>query len=146
MRGQDSSSDLGAHSAIFPCFSPAGTKDSPSCFPLSQDSWSEKAQSLSEGTRSWQCVSPTASAFLSADESPSEDECVVWAPSLSASTCAEGRPAQLTPPLLCLRAYVSLPQFFSLNLSLFSDKGPHLQTQPSSCTIFSNKERKSISL
>lgn len=106
----------------------------------------KRLRACSEGTLSWQCVSATASAFFSADQSPSEDECVVWATSLSASTCAEGRPAHLTPPLLRLRAYVSLPQFFCLNLSLFSDKGPHLQTQPSSCTIFSNKERKSISL
>lgn len=78
----------------------------------------KRLRACSEGTLSWQCVSATASAFFSADQRPSEDECVVWATSLSSSTCAEGRPAHLTPPLLRVRADVSLPQFFSLNRSV----------------------------
>lgn len=137
-RGRGRSSQAGE--ALLPSLPVCPQQDLRGPFPApteSEDPWGVNARACSQGPRprhTWVPMSPEAraSGFL-----------LCWSQHLRGHVSAQLSrwvavscwPVQkdiqchLTP-LLCPKAYIALPEFFSLILSLSGDKGPHLGGSP----------------
>lgn len=137
-RGRGRSSQAGE--ALLPSLPVCPQRDLRGPFPApteSEDPWGVNARACSQGPRprhTWVPMSPEAraSGFL-----------LCWSQhlrghvstQLSRWVAVSSWPVQkdiqchLTP-LLCPKAYIALPEFFSLILSLSGDRGPHLGGSP----------------